>query len=134
MNLGPLKLWNCYDFTSKFSSHSVDESLRARYRGTSPSLGTPKPGRSMSRLGTVGSAGSRSPSMRESSNPPCSSVVYFAIAVELSVALLLAIKVLAPAPLLSISYMAERVVGHGSFGVVFQAKCLEIGETVAIKK
>ncbi|KAF3550845.1 hypothetical protein DY000_02003672 [Brassica cretica] len=34
----------------------------------------------------------------------------------------------------TISYMAERVVGHGSFGVVFQAKCLETGETVAIKK
>ncbi|GFP80380.1 shaggy-related protein kinase alpha [Phtheirospermum japonicum] len=34
----------------------------------------------------------------------------------------------------TISYMAERVVGHGSFGVVFQAKCLENGETVAIKK
>ncbi|GAB2285207.1 hypothetical protein Dimus_019658 [Dionaea muscipula] len=52
------------------SSHSVDESLRASYRGTSPSLGTPKPGRSMSRLGTVGSVGSRSPSVREGSNPP----------------------------------------------------------------
>ncbi|KAL8207952.1 hypothetical protein R6Q57_007364 [Mikania cordata] len=34
----------------------------------------------------------------------------------------------------TISYMAERVVGHGSFGVVFQAKCLETGESVAIKK
>ncbi|KAJ9547582.1 hypothetical protein OSB04_020125 [Centaurea solstitialis] len=34
----------------------------------------------------------------------------------------------------TISYMAERVVGHGSFGVVFQAKCLETGEAVAIKK
>ncbi|KAK4799122.1 hypothetical protein SAY86_024487 [Trapa natans] len=33
-----------------------------------------------------------------------------------------------------ISYMAERVVGNGSFGIVFQAKCLETGETVAIKK
>ncbi|KAJ7973113.1 Protein kinase [Quillaja saponaria] len=33
-----------------------------------------------------------------------------------------------------ISYMAERAVGRGSFGVVFQAKCLETGETVAIKK
>ncbi|KAI7734023.1 hypothetical protein M8C21_017924 [Ambrosia artemisiifolia] len=32
------------------------------------------------------------------------------------------------------SYMAERVVGTGSFGTVFQAKCLETGETVAIKK
>jgi serine/threonine protein kinase len=34
----------------------------------------------------------------------------------------------------TISYMAERVVGTGSFGTVFQAKCLETGETVAIKK
>ncbi|GAB2266003.1 Shaggy- protein kinase zeta, partial [Dionaea muscipula] len=30
--------------------------------------------------------------------------------------------------------MAERVVGTRSFGIVFQAKCLETGETVAIKK
>ncbi|KAG8094491.1 hypothetical protein GUJ93_ZPchr0012g21357 [Zizania palustris] len=37
-------------------------------------------------------------------------------------------------PKRTISYMAERVVGTGSFGVVFQAKCLETGETVAIKK
>ncbi|XP_042457768.1 shaggy-related protein kinase gamma isoform X2 [Zingiber officinale] len=37
-------------------------------------------------------------------------------------------------PKQTISYMAERVVGRGSFGVVFQAKCLETGETVAIKK
>ncbi|KAF8391213.1 hypothetical protein HHK36_023515 [Tetracentron sinense] len=34
----------------------------------------------------------------------------------------------------TISYMAERVVGTGSFGIVFQAKCLETGETLAIKK
>ncbi|CAK8542283.1 unnamed protein product [Lathyrus sativus] len=33
-----------------------------------------------------------------------------------------------------ISYMAERVVGTGSFGVVYQAKCVETGEAVAIKK
>ncbi|KAF9668916.1 hypothetical protein SADUNF_Sadunf14G0053200 [Salix dunnii] len=33
-----------------------------------------------------------------------------------------------------ISYMAEQVVGTGSFGVVYQAKCLETGEAVAIKK
>ncbi|XP_042430627.1 shaggy-related protein kinase alpha-like isoform X1 [Zingiber officinale] len=32
------------------------------------------------------------------------------------------------------SYKAERIVGTGSFGVVFQAKCLETGEEVAIKK
>ncbi|KAK6285597.1 hypothetical protein POUND7_011776 [Theobroma cacao] len=37
-------------------------------------------------------------------------------------------------PKQTISYMAERVVGTGSFGVVFQAKCLERGESVAIKK
>jgi len=34
----------------------------------------------------------------------------------------------------SLSYSTERVVGNGSFGVVFQATCLETGETVAIKK
>ncbi|KAK4271718.1 hypothetical protein QN277_020367 [Acacia crassicarpa] len=37
-------------------------------------------------------------------------------------------------PKQTISYMAERVVGNGSFGIVFQAKCLETGEAVAIKK
>ncbi|CAI0425279.1 unnamed protein product [Linum tenue] len=37
-------------------------------------------------------------------------------------------------PKQTISYMAERVVGTGSFGVVYQAKCLETGEAVAIKK
>ncbi|KAK6153072.1 hypothetical protein DH2020_012713 [Rehmannia glutinosa] len=37
-------------------------------------------------------------------------------------------------PKQTISYMAERIVGQGSFGIVFQAKCLETGETVAIKK
>uniref|UniRef100_A0A803KZ44 non-specific serine/threonine protein kinase n=1 Tax=Chenopodium quinoa TaxID=63459 RepID=A0A803KZ44_CHEQI len=37
-------------------------------------------------------------------------------------------------PKQTVSYMAERVVGTGSFGVVFQAKCLETGEQVAIKK
>ncbi|KAJ7007610.1 hypothetical protein NC653_006597 [Populus alba x Populus x berolinensis] len=34
----------------------------------------------------------------------------------------------------TISYMAEHMVGTGSFGVVYQAKCLETGEAVAIKK
>eukprot|EP01026_Neomeris_dumetosa_P005928 TRINITY_DN1181_c0_g1_i12.p1 TRINITY_DN1181_c0_g1~~TRINITY_DN1181_c0_g1_i12.p1 ORF type:complete len:464 (+),score=28.89 TRINITY_DN1181_c0_g1_i12:167-1558(+) len=33
-----------------------------------------------------------------------------------------------------LSYRNERVVGNGSFGVVFQATCLENGEQVAIKK
>ncbi|CAA3021423.1 shaggy-related kinase epsilon [Olea europaea subsp. europaea] len=37
-------------------------------------------------------------------------------------------------PKQTMSYMAERVVGSGSFGVVYQAKCLETGESVAIKK
>ncbi|XP_021735200.1 protein DGCR14-like [Chenopodium quinoa] len=53
------------------SSASVDESLRASYRGNSPGPGTPKPGRSMSKLardGTIDSA--RSPSVREGFNPP----------------------------------------------------------------
>lgn len=34
----------------------------------------------------------------------------------------------------SISYAAERVIGNGSFGVVYQATVIETGETVAIKK
>ncbi|CDP11597.1 unnamed protein product [Coffea canephora] len=34
-------------------------------------------------------------------------------------------------PKQTVSYMAERVVGTGSFGI---EKCLETGETVAIKK
>ncbi|ONK55563.1 uncharacterized protein A4U43_UnF1610 [Asparagus officinalis] len=33
-----------------------------------------------------------------------------------------------------ITYIAEHVIGTGSFGVVFQAKCRETGEIVAIKK
>ncbi|GJR81150.1 retrotransposon protein, putative, ty1-copia subclass [Tanacetum coccineum] len=35
---------------------------------------------------------------------------------------------------LTINYMAEHVFGHGSFGIVFEAKCVESGEAVAIKK
>lgn len=34
----------------------------------------------------------------------------------------------------TISYAAERVIGNGSFGVVYQATVVETGETVAIKK
>jgi glycogen synthase kinase 3 beta len=34
----------------------------------------------------------------------------------------------------TISYSAEKVIGHGSFGVVFLAKVVETGELVAIKK
>ncbi|XP_012840178.1 PREDICTED: shaggy-related protein kinase epsilon [Erythranthe guttata] len=37
-------------------------------------------------------------------------------------------------PKQTMSYMAKRVVGTGSFGVVYQAKCLETGDSVAIKK
>lgn len=37
-------------------------------------------------------------------------------------------------PTASISYSAARVIGNGSFGVVFQATVRETGETVAIKK
>ncbi|XP_019171647.1 PREDICTED: shaggy-related protein kinase kappa isoform X2 [Ipomoea nil] len=37
-------------------------------------------------------------------------------------------------PKQNVSYIAEHVVGTGSFGVVFQAKCRETGEIVAIKK
>ena len=41
-----------------------------------------------------------------------------------------------PAPLSEhqISYSAERIIGNGSFGVVFQAAVVETGEVVAIKK
>lgn len=34
----------------------------------------------------------------------------------------------------TISYSAERIIGNGSFGVVFQASVVETGEVVAIKK
>jgi hypothetical protein len=34
----------------------------------------------------------------------------------------------------TISYSAERIIGNGSFGVVFQAAVVETGEIVAIKK
>ena len=37
-------------------------------------------------------------------------------------------------PRQTIRYRTERVVGNGSFGVVYQARCLETGELVAIKK
>ena len=33
----------------------------------------------------------------------------------------------------TIRYVSERVVGNGSFGVVFQARCLETGETVSCR-
>ncbi|KAL2938690.1 Splicing factor ESS-2-like protein [Bienertia sinuspersici] len=52
------------------STSTVDESLRASYRGKSPALGTPKAGRSESRLGRDGTIGSKSPSVRDGSNPP----------------------------------------------------------------
>ena len=34
----------------------------------------------------------------------------------------------------SFTYNADRVIGNGSFGVVFQASVAETGEVVAIKK
>lgn len=34
----------------------------------------------------------------------------------------------------SLTYNAERVIGNGSFGVVYQARVAETGECVAIKK
>lgn len=51
-------------------SATVDESLRASYRGSSPGLATPKSGRSTSRLGRDGSVSLRSPSVGEGSNRP----------------------------------------------------------------
>ncbi|KAK7299841.1 hypothetical protein RJT34_10669 [Clitoria ternatea] len=52
------------------SSSSVDETLRASYRGSTPALATPRSVRSVSRFGRDGSMVSRSPSVREGSNPP----------------------------------------------------------------
>lgn len=52
------------------SSSSVDESLRASYRGSTPGLATPSRVRSVSRLGRDESMVSKSPSVREGSNPP----------------------------------------------------------------
>lgn len=37
-------------------------------------------------------------------------------------------------PLVRCDYYIERVVGRGTFGVVYEAKVLETGRTVAIKK
>ena len=34
----------------------------------------------------------------------------------------------------SYTYNAEKIIGNGSFGVVFKATIAETGETVAIKK
>merc|ERR1719321_608182 len=34
----------------------------------------------------------------------------------------------------SFTYNAERVIGNGSFGIVYQAQVVETGDTVAIKK
>ncbi|KAF5741385.1 protein DGCR14 [Tripterygium wilfordii] len=51
------------------SSSSIDETLRATYRGASPGSSTPKSLRSLSRFGRDGSMVSRSPSVREGSNP-----------------------------------------------------------------
>lgn len=50
------------------SSRSVDESLRASYRGSSPIVGTPK--EKLSRFSRDGSFGSRSPSVRQGSAGP----------------------------------------------------------------
>jgi protein DGCR14 len=52
------------------SSSTVDETLRASYRGSTPALATPTRVRSVSRLGRDESTVSRSPSVREGSNPP----------------------------------------------------------------
>lgn len=52
------------------SSSSVDETLRASYRGSTPALATPTRVRSVSRLGRDESTVSRSPSVRDGSNPP----------------------------------------------------------------
>ncbi|KAF6145025.1 hypothetical protein GIB67_013376 [Kingdonia uniflora] len=52
------------------SSSSVDETLRASYRGSSPSAKSPKVGGSLTRFGKDGSLDSRSPSIRDGSNPP----------------------------------------------------------------
>ncbi|OIW16433.1 hypothetical protein TanjilG_19149 [Lupinus angustifolius] len=52
------------------NSSSVDETLRASYRGSSPALATPRSGRSVSRFGKEGSMASGSPSVRDGSNPP----------------------------------------------------------------
>jgi protein DGCR14 len=54
----------------KSPSSAVDKALRASYRGASPGVGTPTGGRSVSRFGKEGSTRSKSPSVRDGSNPP----------------------------------------------------------------
>ncbi|KAF9592620.1 hypothetical protein IFM89_016268 [Coptis chinensis] len=52
------------------SSSTIDETLRASYRGASPIAGTPKAGRSLTRFGRDSCFSSKSPALKEGSNPP----------------------------------------------------------------
>lgn len=52
------------------TSSSVDETLRASYRGASPAARTPKDRTGLTRFSTDGSLGSRSPSTKQASTPP----------------------------------------------------------------
>lgn len=53
------------------SSRSVDETLRASYRGSSPVVGTPRERKAATRFSKEGSLGSRSPSASQAPAPPC---------------------------------------------------------------
>ena len=51
------------------SSHSIDETLRASYRGSSPVVGTPRERRPATRFSKEGSMGSQSPSASQAATP-----------------------------------------------------------------
>lgn len=49
-------------------------------------------------------------------------------------AVIMETKITKPQGCQSVTYTTEKIVGTGSFGVVYKATCVETGETVAVKK
>lgn len=101
------------------STVSISSSISATHTSMSDSAAAMPPSSTVPPQQQDGGGSSNSKSMRSSRRGQSSSAV-------------------APATTSSteqqISYSAERIIGNGSFGVVFQAAVVETGEIVAIKK